>query len=141
MYTAVDMFAANPAVGVGVNNYFVHIETYLPPALKGTWRYTVHNEYLLWLSETGVIGFVLYYGLFILAVKGLWGGTRFADPWVFIIAAGFFSALIGSIPNRFFTFYHFTPTYLLYCIVLAFAASFERLERAGEVPEEGRAGS
>ena len=46
MLTAINMFKANWLFGVGANNYFFHIQQYLPVRLSGTWQYTVHNEYL-----------------------------------------------------------------------------------------------
>ncbi len=129
METAVNMFEDNWPAGVGKGNYFLHAHQYLPRDLKGTWVYTVHNEYLLHLSETGIIGFVLYYLILLLAIKKLWSGTRSSNPWVFALSLGFFAALVASFPNRFFSMYQFVTTFLLYCVILALAHRMEAMVR------------
>jgi O-antigen ligase len=51
---ALSMFYANPIVGVGLNNYFYHIETvYFPLGPQ-----PVHNIFLLTLSQIGIVGFL-----------------------------------------------------------------------------------
>lgn len=129
MYTAFNMFEDNWAAGVGKGNYFIHAPQYLPRDLVGTWVSTVHNEYLLHLSETGIIGFVVYYLILLLALKKLWAGTSSSSPWVFAVSLGLFAALIGSLPNRFFSMYQFVTTFLLYCVILALAYRVEAMAR------------
>jgi O-antigen ligase len=51
------MYRAHPVIGVGFGTYDSLKRAYLPPEWKG-WIYTVHNRYLLVLSETGALGFV-----------------------------------------------------------------------------------
>lgn len=129
MYTAIDMFKAHWVAGVGVGNYFIHAPQYLPRNLEGTWVFTVHNEYLLRLSESGIIGTVLYYAIFLLALQKLWAGTASTNPWVYAVSVGLFSAMISSIPNRFFSMYHFVTTFILYCVILALAHHVEAMAR------------
>jgi O-antigen ligase len=128
IYTAIAMIKENWVAGVGLGNYVFYMQDYLAPAFREEWTFTVHNEYLLWLAETGVLGFSLYYLLLGLVIAKLWRMTKSSDTWVFLVAAGLCSGLIGSLPNRMLTFYHFTPTYLQYCVVLALAIILERLE-------------
>ncbi len=128
MSTAVQMIKDNWMLGVGVNNYPFDIMQYVPPRLRGTWSYTVHNEYLLRWSETGVIGFLIYYMLNIVLGLKLWKLTRSPNPWIFVVAAGLFAWLIGSVPHRVFSYYHYVNWYLEFCVILALTYLASTLE-------------
>ena len=140
VYTAIEMIKDNWVSGVGLGNYIFHMQRYLSPTLLEEWAFTVHNEYLMWLAETGVVGFSLYYLLLGLAIAKLWKMTRSSRAWIFVVSAGLCAALIASLPNRMLTFYHFTPTFLQYCTVLALTVVMERLDRleAGITPPSGK---
>jgi O-antigen ligase len=131
IYTAIAMIKDNWVAGVGLGNYVFYMQDYLAPAFREEWTFTVHNEYLLWLAETGVLGFALYYLLLGLVIAKLWRISKSSDAWIFLVSAGLCAALIASLPNRMLTFYHFTPTYLQYCVVLALAIILERLDMKG----------
>jgi hypothetical protein len=128
MTTAVQMIKDHWLFGVGVNNYPFDIMQYVPPRLRGTWSYTVHNEYLLRWSETGVIGFIIYYMLNVVLGIKLWKLTRSSDPWIFVVAAGLFAWLIGSIPHRVFSYYHYINWFLQFCLILALTYLASTLE-------------
>jgi len=130
IYTAVNMIKDNWLLGVGLNNYFFHIDQYMPLSSGEEWRYTVHNEYLLWLAETGIFGFLLYYLLLLLAIARLWRTTQSTNPWIFAVSVGFCAALVASLPNRVLTFYHFLNTFLMYSVVLALTYCAKRLDDA-----------
>ena len=129
MLTATNMFQDNMLTGVGIGNYLIHVEKYIPQDLRSAWVSTVHNEYLLRLAESGIFGFLLYYLILYLALRKLWKGTRSSSPWVFAVSLGFFATLIGSIPNRFFSVYHFVSTFMLYHVILALAFRLEVIGR------------
>jgi O-Antigen ligase len=119
MVTAWQMIKSHWILGVGVNNYQFEITKYLPLSLRQTWEYIVHDQYMLIWAETGLFGFLIYYTLnLVLGIK-LWRLTRSESPWIFIVSAGLFSWLIGSIPHRIFSLYHEINLYLLFCVVLA----------------------
>jgi O-antigen ligase len=130
MATAIQMIKDHWILGVGVNNYPFDILQYVPPRLRGTWSYTVHNEYLLRWSETGAIGFLIYYTLNVVLGLKLWRLTRSQDPWIFVVAAGLFSWLIGSIPHRIFSYYHYINWFLQFCVILALTYLASTLEAA-----------
>ena len=132
MITAINMFEDNWLTGVGAGNYLVHVHKYIPQELRNAWVSTVHNEYLLRLAESGVFGFLLYYLIFIIALRKLWLATRSSNPWVFAVSIGFFAAMIGSIPNRFLSVYHFPSTFSLYTVILALACQMENIDQVGE---------
>ena len=133
--TAWAMFKDHWLMGVGANNYFFFILDYVPPKLRHTWFYIVHNEYLLRLAETGVVGALLYYSLTVALFTRLFRAMRSSDPWIFTVAAGFFSALIASLPHRLFSYYHYVNLFMLFCIILAVAYHLTELDRTSRERE------
>ncbi len=129
MLTAINMFKANWLLGVGANNYFFHIQQYLPVRLSGTWQYTVHNEYLQWAAETGLLGFLLYYTLVLVMMRKLWRLTVSADPWIFMASLGFFTAVLGSLLYRMSSPYFFQPLYSEFCAILGITYLLGVLEK------------
>lgn len=128
IYTSLNMIKDHLFFGVGANNYPFNIQAYLPPKLRTAWAYTVHNEYLLRISETGIIGAFLFYGLVILLMVKLFKESRSKDPWVFVASAGLFAAILGSFPHRMFSFYHYLNLFIQFTVVLALCYIMERLE-------------
>lgn len=56
-----DLFAISPFIGVGYNNFSVSAaQLFNPSVYLGGTRSTVHNIPLLFLVETGVVGFVVF---------------------------------------------------------------------------------
>jgi O-antigen ligase len=103
--------------------------------MKYAWTYIVHNEYLLRLAETGIIGFLLFYFLVLVVIIRLWRTARSPDPWIFVVSGGLFAALIGSLPHRMVSVYHYLSFFLQWCVVLALTqvmTVFER-ERVTEI--------
>jgi len=145
--TATSMIKANWVLGVGLGNYPINITDYVPPALRGLWEYTVHNEYLLRMAETGIGGFLLYYTLVIMVTTRLWRGTRSDDWWINVISVGLFAAMIGSILPRLVSFYHYLNLFLQFAVIMAIAQAVETLgsqtaEQAADAsPVSGRSGT
>jgi O-antigen ligase len=129
MRTAINMFKENWLLGVGVNNYFFYIDQYLPISLRHTWQSAVHNEYLMWAAETGILGFLLYYALLLVMMKKLWKLTVSPDPWIYLASLGFFAVMLGSLPYRFTSPYFFQEVYSQFCVILAVTCLLETLER------------
>lgn len=117
--TAWEMIKHNWLFGVGVNNFAFNIDQYLSPHLRYVWTYVVHNEYLLRLAETGIVGAFLYYLMLILAAARLWKAARSEDPWISLVSLGLFSALVGSILPRMVSFYHYLGVFLQLTVILA----------------------
>jgi hypothetical protein len=126
--TALSMIKDHLIFGVGPNNYNFLVDQYVPPRWRGTWSYTVHNEYLLRIAETGILAASLYYAMIILAIMKFAESTRSQDPLVYSVSAGLFSALIASIPHRFVSIYHAQQYFTLFCIILALAYVVGRLK-------------
>ncbi len=129
MRTAINMFKENWLLGVGVNNYFFYIDQYLPISLRHTWQSAVHNEYLMWAAETGILGFLLYYALLLVMMKKLWKLTVSPDPWIYLASLGFFAVMLGSLSYRFTSPYFFQEVYSQFCVILAVTCLLETLEK------------
>jgi len=129
MLTAANMIKDNLLFGVGANNYFFHMEQYMPVSLRHTWQYTVHNEYLLRASETGIPGFLLYYALLVVVMRKLWIAARSSNPWIYVASLGLFASLLGSLIYRQFSFFHTGPLFSEFCVVLALTYLLETLEK------------
>ncbi len=133
LLTAVNMFKEHAALGVGTNNYAFRVAPYIPLKMKYSWTYIVHNEYLLRLAETGVIGFLIYYFLILLVFIRLVQSTGSPDPWVFVVSAGLLAAMIGSLLHRMVSIYHYVSFFTEWCVIMAMAEvmfTFERERRA-----------
>ena len=128
MATAFSMFADHPIFGVGPNNYNFFVEQYVPPRYRGQWEYTVHNEYLLRMAETGILATALYYSMIILAVKKFAQSIKSEDGLIYSVSVGLFSALLASIPHRYVSIYHHEQYFSLFCIILALAYIMGRLK-------------
>jgi len=71
MKAALLMVKVSPLSGVGLNNFIVRLPEFWPVTGFTYWLQPVHNLYLLVLSETGVIGFLIFLWLLILVFKRL----------------------------------------------------------------------
>jgi O-antigen ligase len=119
--TAMQMIKDHWIMGVGLNNYPFHIADYVPPRLRHSWAYTVHNEYLLRMAETGVVGFLLYYSMVAVAMRQFWRARQSTELWIYAFSVGLFAALIGSLPYRMVSFYHYLNLFLQFCVIWAVA--------------------
>jgi O-antigen ligase len=70
-----NMVKAHPFLGVGYGTYDTMKRAFLPPEWKG-WIYTVHNHYLLVLSEAGMLGFATLCILHLCVLRGAYRGIR-----------------------------------------------------------------
>jgi len=71
MKAALLMIKVSPLSGVGLNNFIVRLPEFWPVTGFTYWLQPVHNLYLLVLSETGVVGFLIFLWFLILVFKRL----------------------------------------------------------------------
>jgi O-antigen ligase len=134
--TASNMIKKNWLTGVGSSNYLFHLEENLPMELRGSWEAIVHNEYLLRLAETGVVGFVLYYLLLLTICARLWRLVKSAkDPWISFVSAGILAVIIGSLAHRMTSIYHLPVIYSQYCAFFGMTGFMTLLEQREESAE------
>lgn len=127
MATAISMIFDHLLLGVGPNNYNFLVQEYVPVRFRGTWEYTVHNEYLLRIAETGLLVAGLYYGMIILAIRKFFLSTWSQDRLIYSVSVGLFSALLASIPHRYVSIYHHEQYFVLFSIVMSLAYVIGRL--------------
>ncbi len=93
------MIAANPFLGVGVNNYAMNISNYIIPELSHGFVYVVHNKYLLVWAETGLGGILTFLGFLGLSIwRGYKNWTRDIG-WLSILSMGIIAAIIGQMTH------------------------------------------
>ncbi len=113
---AVAIFQDQPLTGIGANNFALELPNYIPPRFGSEWHYTVHNKYLLVLSETGIIGFVGWFGFLLLT---LWRGIRLwrlRDPLLSMIGLGILTTLLGHSSHMLNEVFNMrTPVQFLWC--------------------------
>jgi O-antigen ligase len=89
------MISDHPILGVGVNNFPVRLSDYVNTYNVGDYLVTVHNNYLLIWSETGICGLVAYLWFLVAIVRQAWRCFRCGDRFVAPIALGFLGAVVG----------------------------------------------
>ncbi len=129
LVTAFNMFKSNALFGVGANNYNFVVLQYIPPNFLSEWLFTVHSEYLLRLAETGILGFLLYYGFVLLVMYRLFQGSMSDRPLIFMISCGFFAAFIGSFVHRIVSMYHYQQVFALQSVVFALSVIVNTLDK------------
>jgi len=97
---AIKLWQQSPLIGVGLGNFLVE----LPKALTSRTIYflqPVHNIYLLVLSETGVVGLVLFLLLIGKGIRGLVLGIREKKKQFFIFHFSFFILLLLGLVDHY----------------------------------------
>lgn len=56
MGTALNMTSSSPLIGVGINNYALKMDAFIPVGQRQDFEYLVHNKFLLTIAETGSLG-------------------------------------------------------------------------------------
>jgi O-antigen ligase len=79
MKAALLMIKVSPLSGVGLNNFIVRLPEFWPVTGFTYWLQPVHNLYLLFLSETGAVGFLIFLWLLILVFKRLLKSSLMAN--------------------------------------------------------------
>lgn len=75
-----EMWLDHPIRGVGIGMYPKRMGSY-SVSLPGPhrWNAVTHNTYIQVLSETGIVGFLLFMGLFYTTLKNLWASSLIKD--------------------------------------------------------------
>ena len=90
----VELFLRHPIAGVGINNFTLNVS---PLEFNGTFAGTpVHNHYLRIANETGLVGFLLYFGFFGWAVRLAYRLSAHRDRFVAITASAMCAGLVGT---------------------------------------------
>jgi len=88
-----NMWRQNWLFGVGLNNFLIN----LPDFMKGYWwLQPVHNIFVLWLVETGLIGLI---GIGVFLVKRI-DFKKYALVWMIIVLTGMFDHYWLTLPQN-----------------------------------------
>lgn len=82
--------------GVGANNFAANLRDYVTSEFTGEWIRTVHNQYLLVWSETGLLGFSLYIWFLLSTLWKGWQVWRAGDRILAPLALGFTIAIVAA---------------------------------------------
>lgn len=129
MVTAYNMFKSNILIGAGTNNYNFEVEKYIPLEFSRSWAYTVHNEYLLKLSETGIFGFLFYYYFIAVVTIAFYKSTFTKSPLIFVVSCGLLASMVGSFVQRLVSIYHYEPLFMFNCSIFALSVIIGYLDR------------
>jgi hypothetical protein len=137
MVTAYNMFKGNILLGVGANNYNFVVLKYVPPELSKAWVYTVHSEYFLRLSETGILGFLLFYTFITIVLVTFYRSTFTKNPLIFLVSCGLFASTVGSFIQRLASMYHYQQFFMLESTIFALCALIGLHEKGSRLFKKG----
>ncbi|MGH9587128.1 MAG: O-antigen ligase family protein [Acidobacteriaceae bacterium] len=137
MHLADTMIEANPFLGVGANNFAVVMEKYEGPEFRHAWLYTVHNEFLLVASETGIIGLVAYLWIYFDIIRRGWRLWKQRDRMFAPLGLGICAAVCGFMSHMLVDIFSDRGLIQLLWIFMAMIAACELIRRV-EAASEGR---
>jgi putative inorganic carbon (hco3(-)) transporter len=89
------IFADNPVLGVGANNFSVVMGHYLTPEFRHAFLYAVHNKYLLVLCETGIGGLLAFLAFLWATIRKGWQCWTLKDSFLSPLALGVVAGIAG----------------------------------------------
>ena len=128
--TGMSAFKENPILGIGFNN-----GRYLLSGYKGNATYSLHNNFVDILCGGGVIGFVIYYSLYVALIVKLVKGVK-RNNWLAGIALGTLVLnLIGHMSGVFYSLKFYYPWLIIWIIAanLPCDDTVSKEERVGEI--------
>lgn len=90
MKTAMELWREAPIFGIGLGSFYAH-------ELARGGNSVIHTSALWLLTETGVVGLILFGILFYICVVTLWRETRNADPWAATALAVVIALAVSSL--------------------------------------------
>jgi len=131
---AIQGWQDRPVFGWGPNNYYYAYNVhYNPEFLKfgfaQTWWDNAHNVVMNTLATQGVVGVLLYLGIFIIAVYSLWRCYKFRSTEMHFMIVGI-SFLVAHLVHNLFVFENAT-SYLYFFLFLALVDSLYRQRQEG----------
>jgi len=102
---ALRMIKDHPLFGVGINNFGIMLEKYIP-IFYDKELHTVHNKYLLVWAETGIIGLVPFLVFLLSIVRRGWKTWKIDDRFLSPLALGFTVAVIGQMVHMSVDIFH-----------------------------------
>jgi O-antigen ligase len=129
MQLAYRMIADNPVLGVGANNFAVAMDRYLTPEFRHGWRFSVHNKYLLVLTETGIGGLLAYLAFLLGTLRTGWRCWKLQDPLLSPLALGFAAGIAGHMVHMTVDLFHVRAVQQLLWLVAGLLTAMYRISR------------
>ncbi len=138
------MIADHP-LGVGANNWALVAKEYAESSeFRGQWFYTVHNKYMLVLTETGWLGLLAYLGFIFSVIYCGWRAWNRNDRLLAPIALGLTAAICGQLFHMGVEIFNGRPQIQLLWLLAAVIMVIERItaqqEQTGQHPQEAELG-
>ncbi len=132
---ALRMIEAHPVLGVGINNYGLHAKYFYDAEEPRSQFWIVHNSFLLYAAEIGVIGFIFYlwfvFAGFSSASKASLGRSAYLNAVAVGIFAGWINFAIAALADK-----SYKEMYVLLLIMWSFAAMTEAIGRLNRQYEQ-----
>ena len=126
---AVQMVADQP-LGVGVNNWELAARPYAEAAgFAGQWFFTVHNKYLLLLSEIGLFGLLAYIVFLVSTIACGRAAWKRGHPVLSPLALGLTAAVIAQSVHMFADIFNSRQQVMMLWLVAAIIMVIERVTR------------
>ena len=88
-----------PFVGCGINNYAAVLNDYWIGEDTFTNKAAVHNNYLLYMTEIGILGFTAFLWVLIAFARRILKAVKSKTPFYAAIAIGLWGAFVGFLLN------------------------------------------
>lgn len=111
----------HPLLGIGANNYQTIVAKYGDSRNPETFTMAVHNMYLLYLAETGIIGFGIFLWLNLNLFGALWKSAHLSSAYVQSLGIGALGAYLSLSLQGFADFgvKHNEPRFFLFWLMMA----------------------
>jgi O-antigen ligase len=129
MHLAYRIISANPILGVGANNFAMVMGHYAGSEFRHEWIYTVHNQFLLVSSESGVIGLAAYLWIYFNLIGRGWRIWQTSDDMLAPFALGIVAGICGLLSHMLVDIFSDAP---LIQLVWLFAALIGICELIGQ---------
>jgi hypothetical protein len=98
----VQVVAARPVFGIGLDRFFLVAGDYASPELRALWqgRLNPHNDFLRFAAELGLVGLVLFLWILFGASARIWHGLRRRDARLAGVAGGLVAFLVTSLVSN-----------------------------------------
>jgi putative inorganic carbon (HCO3(-)) transporter len=127
MNLAFRIFADNPMLGVGANNFSVAMGHYLTPEFRHGFLYAVHNKYLLVLCETGIGGLLAFLAFLWATIRTGWQCWAFKDSFLSTLALGFTAGIAGHMIHMTVDIFRGRPIQQLIWLMAALLFAMHRM--------------
>jgi O-antigen ligase len=131
MKLAALIIADHPLLGAGANNFPLVMQPYLTQGFSGQLAYSVHNKYLLVLSETGPGGLVTFVWFLVAMIRRGMRCWHYKDPLLSPLALGCVAAVVGDMLHMFVDIFRGAPSLNLLCVISALLAVLDRATAPG----------